>query len=265
MPPPSNHPGITVPAAGRADTVRGATRPAQPRDAIGAAAETPSGEGRSVPRTKPQGAAGPAIVATPPHPAKLPRRTHEERRTATREALLAAAIAVIAEQGYASTTTNLIAERAGVTRGALQYHFASREDTILAVIDHVMTELNFRLDTAGLAGLPLAERVEALVSRYREVFSGPLFVTAMQILLGVRSDPVLSARIRAHLNEKQDAILRTWAEIFPDVEMAEGEMASLRRIIMAAIRGYVLLEAFGVPGSWNKDSPMLGRLLTSAF
>lgn len=197
--------------------------------------------------------------------AAVGRRTHEERRAATREALLSAAIEVISEHGYASTTTNLIAERAGVTRGALQYHFASRDDMVLAVIDHVMTELNFRLDTSGLSSKPLEVRVEALVSRYREVFAGPLFRAAMQILLGVRSDPVLFERIKAHLHQKQGAMDQTWREIFPDVRLAKGEMGSLRRITMAAIRGYVLLEAFGVPGTWNKDSATLCRLVMSSF
>ena len=193
------------------------------------------------------------------------RRSHEERRAATREALLSAAIAVINEQGYASTTTNLIAERAGVTRGALQYHFPSRDDMILAIVDHVMTELNFRIDTAGLSAKPLWERVEALVSRYREVFAGPLFFASMQILLGVRGEPAVFERVKEHLAEKQDAINHTWQAIFPDAQLDKGEMASLRRISMAAIRGYVLLEAFGVPGTWNKDSAVLCRMIVSSL
>lgn len=198
-----------------------------------------------------------------PRPAA--RRTHEERRAATREALLSAAIEVIAEQGYASTTTDLIAKRACVTRGALQYHFASRDDMVLVVIDHIMTELNFRLDTRGLSNKPLPQRVEALISNYRDVFAGRLFVAAMQILLGVRSDPVLFVRVKGHLAEKQDAINLTWREIFPDVPVAKRDMASLRRITMAAIRGYVLLEVFGVSGSWDKDSAILCQMVMSSL
>ncbi len=194
-----------------------------------------------------------------------PRRTHEERRAATREALLSAAIEVITEQGYASTTTNLIAERAGVTRGALQYHFPARDDMVLAIVDHVMTELNFRIDTAGLSAKPLWERVEALVGRYREVFAGPMFFATMQILLGVRGEPAVFERVKEHLTEKQDAINHTWQAIFPDAKLDKGEMASLRRIAMAAIRGYVLLEAFGVPGTWNKDSEVLCRMILSSL
>ena len=189
------------------------------------------------------------------------RKTHGERRAATRDALLSAAIAVISESGYASTTTNLIAERAGVTRGALQYHFPSREEMVVAVIDHVMTELNFRIDTSGLATKPLWERVEALVARYRAVFTGPLFTAAMQILLGVRNDPAVFTQVKQHLALKQDAINHTWEEIFPDVRLDRREMAALRRMAMAAIRGYVLLEAFGHPGTWDNDVAVLCRMV----
>lgn len=194
-------------------------------------------------------------------PAAPKRRTQEERRQATREALLSAAVDVICEVGYASATTNMIADRAGVTRGAMQYHFASRDDLVLAVTDSVMTELNFRLDTARLSALPLEERVEALITQYRAAFSGHLFHAATQILLSARSDPALFARTRMHLKSAQDAINRTWHEIFPELRLSARDLAGLRRITMSAIRGYVVLELFGVAGAWRRDSEILRRMV----
>src|SRR5271154_2528623 len=58
------------------------------------------------------------------------RRTQAERRAATRTALLDAAIDCLAEEGYAKTTTRRIAQRAGVTPGALQHHFATRAELL---------------------------------------------------------------------------------------------------------------------------------------
>src|SRR5207302_5430172 len=55
-----------------------------------------------------------------------PRRTQAARREATRSALLNAAAECLAEEGYARTTVRRIAERAGVTVGALQHHFSTR-------------------------------------------------------------------------------------------------------------------------------------------
>ena len=216
-----------------------------------------SGGGRAAKRLPKAGGRSRPAAAVPIRK----RRTHEERREATRAALLAAAVEVIAEVGFASATTSMIADRAGVTRGALQYHFESRDEMVLAVIDEVMAELNFRLDTSDLAKASLGDRVEALVARYRSVFSGPMFLAVMQIILAVRSDEILFARVRMHLEQAQQAINQTWHEIFPDVDLTNVGMAGLRRITMAAIRGYVLLEAFGVPGAWPRDSKLLAKMV----
>ena len=69
------------------------------------------------------------------------RRTQAQRRAATRGALLAAARSLFAEQGFSATGREQIAERAGVTRGALYHHFASKEDLFLAVYEAAETDL----------------------------------------------------------------------------------------------------------------------------
>ena len=61
------------------------------------------------------------------------RKTREERSTDTRDALIRAAIDLITACGYAATTTSLVAGRAGVSRGALQHHFKSRDELVFAV------------------------------------------------------------------------------------------------------------------------------------
>ncbi|WP_327291568.1 TetR/AcrR family transcriptional regulator [Streptomyces sp. NBC_01198] len=50
------------------------------------------------------------------------------RRQATRRKLYAAAVTLIAEQGFSATTVEEIAERAGVAKGTVYYNFASKND-----------------------------------------------------------------------------------------------------------------------------------------
>ncbi len=45
-----------------------------------------------------------------------------------RDKIVAATIAVVTESGFANATTTVVAERAGVSRGAIQHH--SRRRTI---------------------------------------------------------------------------------------------------------------------------------------
>lgn len=58
----------------------------------------------------------------------------QARAIQTRQAILLAAAAVFDERGYGSATVNEIVERARVTKGALYFHFTSKEDLALGVI-----------------------------------------------------------------------------------------------------------------------------------
>lgn len=62
----------------------------------------------------------------------LPKAEQYEK---TRSALLAVAHELFAEQGYAATSTKDVVERAGVTRGALYYHFHNKESLFQAVFE----------------------------------------------------------------------------------------------------------------------------------
>ncbi|MET7452024.1 ScbR family autoregulator-binding transcription factor [Streptomyces sp. NPDC005574] len=59
----------------------------------------------------------------------------QERAIRTRKAILEAAGAVFDEHGYASTTISMVLERAEVTKGALYFHFPSKESLAQAVLD----------------------------------------------------------------------------------------------------------------------------------
>ncbi|MFF2768616.1 TetR family transcriptional regulator, partial [Streptomyces bacillaris] len=58
-----------------------------------------------------------------------PKAVHapkQDRSRATRQRLLEAAVACLAEHGWAGSTVSVVAERAGVSRGAAQHHFPTR-------------------------------------------------------------------------------------------------------------------------------------------
>ena len=61
--------------------------------------------------------------------------TQGERRTLTRQALLAAAARLFAEQGVDNSSVDAIARAAGRTSGALYDHFGSKEGLLFALVD----------------------------------------------------------------------------------------------------------------------------------
>ena len=88
------------------------------------------------------------------------RVPQEERTRAMRARLLEATVELLVEKGYAGTSTTLVSERAGVSRGAQLHHFPTKQDLVVAAVRHV-TEVR---------GAELAAAAENLPDRRR---SGP--------------------------------------------------------------------------------------------
>jgi len=72
-------------------------------------------------------------------------------RSATREALLAAAVTVFARQGIARTSLSDIATEAGLTKGAVYSNFASKDELLLSIMENHLIE-RMRNATAVFAG-----------------------------------------------------------------------------------------------------------------
>ena len=64
-----------------------------------------------------------------------------ERRSATIAAILTAARALFAERGFEATSIDDIALAAGVTKGAVYHHFASKEAIFVEVLDAVHRDI----------------------------------------------------------------------------------------------------------------------------
>jgi AcrR family transcriptional regulator len=85
-------------------------------------------------------------------PREAGRRTQAQRRSATRRALLDAGRELFAERGFAGAGQEDIVERAGVTRGALAHHFATKKGLFRAVVESVEIELTEHIATAAMQG-----------------------------------------------------------------------------------------------------------------
>jgi AcrR family transcriptional regulator len=66
---------------------------------------------------------------------QVTRRTNEARSRETRHALLDAARALFQEIGFAESSTSMIVQRAGATRGALYHHYPDKKAIFRAVLE----------------------------------------------------------------------------------------------------------------------------------
>ncbi len=101
----------------------------------------------------------------------------------------------LAELGWSGSTVGVVAERAGVTRGALQHHFPTREELFLAAVEHVADTraAELRVTTANTDGEPPSTR--EVVERVVELHTGDIFRAALALWVASASEPALAERV----------------------------------------------------------------------
>jgi len=122
------------------------------------------------------------------------RAPQQDRSRATRARLLESAIACLADLGFSASTVAVVAEHAGVSRGAAQHHFPTREALFTAALEHVTRErgaelrreLDLRrteLDTAAIVDLVFG------------LYTGTFFRAALMLWVAAASDPQLREQV----------------------------------------------------------------------
>jgi AcrR family transcriptional regulator len=95
----------------------------------------------------------------------------ESRRAAapdTRRRILAVALELFSAHGYAGTSMRDLAEALGMTKAALYYHFASKEQILEAATEPIRAEMTSMLQLAAGPPRPTAEQ---LLTRLVDVLS----------------------------------------------------------------------------------------------
>jgi AcrR family transcriptional regulator len=171
---------------------------------------------------------------------KPPRRTQEERSAATQARVLEAAVACLVELGYAGTTTTVVAERAGVSRGAQLHHYATRAELIGAAVQHVFAGLteDYRRGFARIASRP--DRLRGAVELLWAMFLQPRHLAALDLYLAARTDPELRAALAPVAARHRDNVLALAREYFPEAARDEARFARLLDLILNAMLGMAL-------------------------
>src|SRR5690349_22346126 len=104
------------------------------------------------------------------------RPAQQERSRATQQRLLEAAVDCLVEYGWSGASTTVIAERAGVSRGAQLHHYPTRAALVLAAVEHLAERraAEIRAEAAALAIDP-DDRVDRVIDMLAAAFTGPLF------------------------------------------------------------------------------------------
>src|SRR3954465_9097241 len=122
------------------------------------------------------------------------RVPQEERTRLMRARLLEATVECLVERGFAGTSTTLISERAGVSRGAQLHHFPTKNALVVAAVEH-LTEVRGAELAAAAAAVPAAHRTRDVLRMLGDHFASPVFVAALELWVAARTDPALLAAV----------------------------------------------------------------------
>src|SRR5512139_3489083 len=91
------------------------------------------------------------------------RRSRDDAKRETREALIAAGISAFAEEGLDVPSLDSICARAGYTRGAFYVHFKDRDEFLVAVMSQLLASFLDAIIATGDAALDLQKTIDTCV------------------------------------------------------------------------------------------------------
>jgi AcrR family transcriptional regulator len=128
-------------------------------------------------------------MLTPPPRERLAQDTPKSRRTRVR--ILDAAMRMFAELGYHNAANAQIAEAAGITRGAMLYHFPTREDLVAAAVGHIQALRMVRLQEVGIERPAGADPSDHAIDAYWSLLSETPFVAFAELEGVARTEPAV--------------------------------------------------------------------------
>lgn len=193
------------------------------------------------------------------------RRSQEERSAETRTRLLDATIECLLRYGYSGTTTPRVAELAGVTRGAQVHHFGSKDDLMLAALQHltakrISTEVaRFSVDFASSDDV-----IDAILDLLWDIHSAPIFIPIVEMWVAGRTNSELGREVAKFESVATTTLMSVIAEFAP--EGIHRSMADFVYTAMDALRG-ILISSFvdedptRARRRWERASANLRRIV----
>lgn len=156
----------------------------------------------------------------------------QERAEATRDSVLRGAAGVFLRLGYANASLSEIIAESQVTKGALYFHFGSKEELARAVID----EGSARFDA----------KCELWLDRRTPAMESLIGISSVIVDVGAHDDLIRATfRLLTEIGDYRGsgpATLRGWLDIYVELASRAGEEGDLRPDVESADIARFLLE-----------------------
>jgi AcrR family transcriptional regulator len=197
-----------------------------------------------------------------------PQRWQQQKSARTREKLLEAAIDCLIEGGYAGLTTAQVAEKTGVSRGAMHHYFATRMDLVAALVEYIFYHrMRLFLDDYFEA---LARRGEAMLfelateAHWRSVETRE-YAAYLQLAAAAQSDSELNAVFEPAARRFDQVWIAEMIEAFPQWRDQWEAMKLGNDFVTAAHMGLLLQKPVLGPERLAEVQKLIGRVVRSLY
>ena len=163
-----------------------------------------------------------------------------------RDSMCKATIQLLAELGYAETTIAGVAQNAGFSKGAVQYHFPTKEELIAATVEHLL------MRTVSSASQSYESVDSALLNAWQRLVNTSAYRALLEVLNAARIDRKLRLRISAelvawgkNLDQQSLTIYQSANGQLPAHE-GDAEVVMLLNMTRSFMRGLLTQEQYGV-------------------
>ena len=186
-------------------------------------------------------------------PTRVPQ---EERTRAMRQRLLEATVDCLVEHGWSGTSTTLVSQRAGVSRGAQLHHFPTKDALVLAAVEH-LSELRGQELREAAVRLPTGRRrTRAVLEMFAAHFTSPVFTAALELWVAARTDEALhGAVVRLEQRVGREAHL-----IAVDALGVDESRPGVRELVQATLD---LVRGLGLANTITDDTARRNRILAA--
>ena len=152
----------------------------------------------------------------------------------------------LAELGYAETTIAGVAQNAGFSKGAVQYHFPTKEELIAATVEHLL------MRTVSSASQSYESVDSALLNAWQRLVNTSAYRALLEVLNAARIDRKLRLRISAELVawgknlDKQSLTIYQSANEQLLTHEGDAEVVMLLNMTRSFMRGLLTQEQYGV-------------------
>jgi AcrR family transcriptional regulator len=180
--------------------------------------------------------ADPGVASRAVRRGRTPRRTQEERSAETRARVIAAASECVVERGFRGATMTAIADRAGVTWGAMQHQFGDKDAILDAVMEEALLVFERDLSEVGRSAADAGQRVRRFVARAEELLRGRSYRAYLEIQLN-RSRSGMPHDGEAWARHVAGVLDRSWEAAFGDLGLPRRALEESKRFGFMALAG----------------------------